>query len=131
MNTGSQVEFRAFAMGEVKEILSLLTIKGDQYSQDSIPALSNFIECAAVLDITPELDLMTVAQKHWHVLAKWASGNRSVTPHDLRERIRDIIVYMLLLEFMIVDRTSITPETHDIGTSTFTIPWDPNRDIRS
>lgn len=75
----------------LNEVLPLLKEKGEQYSNGK--AFTNFEEGSKLHDLTPGSYLMVMATKHWHNLCKKPDIQQS-------ERIRDIIIYMLLLQAM-------------------------------
>jgi hypothetical protein len=91
-----------FAREQLEPIMSKLEEKGQTYGGDR-EALQNFREQGNLLGITPEFDLMVQATKHWHSLVQWSKG-RVKTHRELKERVIDIIVYMLLLLFLLEGR---------------------------
>jgi len=101
----TQAEFRAQVREiYVPNILSLISNKGEQYSEDaSSPALANFTEPAQVLGHTPAHHLMTLATKQWFVICSWSNDGsaKEAVKREIRQRIYDVIVYMLLLMFML------------------------------
>lgn len=103
---GTQAQFRMWAMEFVKDsILKTLTSKGDEYAELEKPALINFIDNAALLELSVEHNLMVQASKHWHTLAKYTAGKRDLTVREVVSRCTDIIIYMMLLCFWTLSQT--------------------------
>lgn len=88
----TQAEFSKYAQWFfLEKVMPTLNEKGAQYSTGR--AFTNFEQGSELHDVTPGSYLMIMATKHWHNLCKHPEGNQE-------ERIRDIIVYMLLLQAM-------------------------------
>jgi hypothetical protein len=104
-------DFALYAEAQLRPILDLLIKKGLEYGADK-EALSNFLEGAVALSETPQAYLMNLANKQHYVICQWATGHRSdMTPKQIQERAKDIVIYMLLLSFMIDDLKQDGPPT--------------------
>lgn len=72
-------------------------------------ALGNFKRTGNELSLPPEKVWYIFAKKHWDGILAWIRGYRSQR-EDVRGRIKDLIVYLVLLWAM-VDETSPLPQT--------------------
>lgn len=116
-NRKSQVEFQAWVRGFFEDqVMEKLMVKGEQYSGDTIPAMTNFIDGAKIVHQTPQAHLMGLGTKHWLALASWAARCTILTsgepsgPDDKEaetaiERASDILIYMFLLIFWLSGET--------------------------
>lgn len=73
-----------------------------EYAHKEENALANFEEAAAEVGITREQSWYMYAVKHWRGVAAWIKGFRSQR-EDVRGRIKDLIVYLVLLWAMVDD----------------------------
>lgn len=96
----TQEEFEQFAGDTMGEITKLLQSKGEQYAASM--AFENFNRMSALFNISPAQDLLVLVGKHVDALAQWSAAMRMFAPGAIVERTNDIIVYMLLLQFMAV-----------------------------
>lgn len=82
----------------------------------NIDALSNFKDCAAESGITPAQNWHTLASKHWRGICSFIRGFKAQR-EDVRGRINDLIVYLVLLRAMIDEEQGIvnssSPTTRD------------------
>lgn len=102
MKYKSQHYFHMFAKYYFSSIvLPLLRDKGWRYhdGENQNVAYRNMFEMAHHIGLTPAMTLMSLVEKHYWVLLRWAKG--CTRPDDLKERILDIIVFLVLLLFMI------------------------------
>jgi hypothetical protein len=98
----TQADFAKYAEWFFKEkVMPILQEKGRQYSNGR--AFTNFEEGSKLHDVTPGSYLMIMATKHWHNLCKKPDIEQE-------ERIRDIIIYMLLLQAMYGADVLVAPE---------------------
>lgn len=73
-----------------------------EYAHNEANALQNFDDEAKNLDI-PRMKVWAVfAGKHWRGIRAYINGHKSQR-EDVRGRIKDLIVYLVLLEAMIYD----------------------------
>jgi hypothetical protein len=73
-----------------------------EYAHDESNALANFERTGAEVDIPREKVLWIFAMKHKDGIAAWIKGHRSQR-EDVRGRIKDLIVYLILLWAMVED----------------------------
>lgn len=78
-----------------------------EYAHDNDNALANFERTAKEVDTTREKVLWTFFLKHKDGVAAWIKGHRSQR-EDVRGRIKDMIVYLILLWAMVDDSDEIT-----------------------
>lgn len=83
------------------KVMPILQEKGQQYSNGR--AFTNFEEGSRLHDVSPGSYLMIMATKHWHNLCKKPDMEQE-------ERIRDVIIYMLLLQAMYASDALNAPE---------------------
>lgn len=83
----------------------------DEYAHDDANALANFERIAAELGISREKVWYTYAKKHWDGILAHINGQVSQR-EDVRGRIKDEIVYLVLLWAM-VDDNAITYNAAD------------------
>lgn len=103
-------EEQADKMAEVWEEISFLREQGQQeYARDEDNAHSNFEWVADMLNrgrehkITREDVLLVYALKHLDGITSYINGHKGQR-EDVRGRINDLIVYMILLRGMIDDK---------------------------
>lgn len=63
-------------------------------------AFGNFERLATALQLSREKILIVYATKHWDGIMAWLNGHKSQR-EDVRGRIRDVIVYLMLLHAMV------------------------------
>jgi len=73
-----------------------------EYAHDDQNALANFERTGADLSIPREKVWWIFAKKHWDGVLAWINGHRSQR-EDVRGRIKDLIVYLVLLWAMVDD----------------------------
>lgn len=73
-----------------------------EYAHDESNALANFERAGLDLGILREKVWFIFAKKHWDGVLAWINGHRSQR-EDVRGRIKDMIVYLVLLWVMIED----------------------------
>lgn len=73
-----------------------------EYAHDDQNALANFERTAADCGVSREAVLWIFAMKHKDGIAAWIKGHRSQR-EDVRGRIKDLIVYLILLWAMVDD----------------------------
>jgi hypothetical protein len=73
-----------------------------EYAHDEGNALRNFEQTGAELQIPREKVWYIFAKKHWDGVLAWINGHRSQR-EDVRGRIKDMIVYLVLLWAMVDD----------------------------
>src|SRR3954465_11238005 len=73
-----------------------------EYAHDEANALRNFEQTGAELQIPREKVWYIFAKKHWDGVLAWINGHRSQR-EDVRGRIKDMIVYLVLLWAMVDD----------------------------
>lgn len=84
-----------------------------EYAQNEGNALQNFDDQAAELEIPREKVWYIFADKHWRGVRAWINGHRSQR-ENVRGRIKDLIVYLVLLWAM-VDDTENVPRPQSLG----------------
>ncbi len=73
-----------------------------EYAHSEENAFSNFERTGAELHISREKVLYIFAKKHWDGVLAWINGHQSQR-EDVRGRIKDMIVYLILLWAMVDD----------------------------
>jgi hypothetical protein len=73
-----------------------------EYAHDEGNALANFERTGQDLSIPREKVWWIFAKKHWDGVLAWINGHRSQR-EDVRGRIKDLIVYLVLLWAMVDD----------------------------
>lgn len=73
-----------------------------EYAHDEGNALANFERGGAELQIPREKIWYVYVKKHWDGVLAWINGHRSQR-EDVRGRIKDLIVYLVLLWAMVDD----------------------------
>lgn len=73
-----------------------------EYAHEEENALRNFEQTGADLSIPREKVWWIFAKKHWDGVLAWINGHRSQR-EDVRGRIKDLIVYLVLLWAMVDD----------------------------
>lgn len=81
-----------------EDIVNLAEVKGSQY-WDNDP-FQAFRELEEMTGVPKEGALMLLASKHWGALCKVAMGSRTENPALTQERIKDVILYLLILHQM-------------------------------
>ena len=100
----TQSEFRAFVITTViPKLLELVKRKGDQYTGEEQSCFVNFEEGAKLAGDTKEHYLLVQATKQWFVLTDWSkrAGLEEAEKREIKQRIDDVMVYMLLLTYML------------------------------
>lgn len=77
-----------------------------EYAHDDANALANFERIAANVGVTREQALLTYLQKHMDGIGAYVKGHKSQR-EDVRGRINDAIVYLVLLRCMVEDNGHI------------------------
>jgi hypothetical protein len=83
-----------------KEIIALREAGQKEYAHDEDNAFANFDRAAADLGLDRKMILWIFAMKHRDGIASYLRGHRSQR-EDVRGRINDLIVYLMLLRGMI------------------------------
>jgi len=73
-----------------------------EYAHDEQNALANFERISTDLGFDRESVWYVYARKHWDGVLAWIKGHRSQR-EDVRGRIKDLIVYLVLLWAMVDD----------------------------
>lgn len=98
MKSGTQKHFsEQYATMFLAELINLLEKKGQEYGKDH--AHENFISGERTLGIPKRLYLLSLAFKHFDALIKYSKG-RELKQTKVRERVMDIIIYLLLFAYM-------------------------------
>ena len=87
-----------FAPRFIADVMEMLKEKGQEYAPTDV--MSNWKSGAAVTGLPKEQYLMVLATKHWDSLYRWASGKLELGLEGPERRIKDLIVYLLLLAWM-------------------------------
>jgi hypothetical protein len=90
-----------------------------EYAHSDSNALSNFERTGDELQIPREKVWYIFAKKHWDGTLAWIRGHRSQR-EDVRGRIMDLIVYLILLWAMVDDeerKLTRRPESHALNSS--------------
>lgn len=82
------------------DCLALYQAGQREYAHDEGNALANFDRTAELTGLTPHQVLLVFLQKHFDGVAAYAKGHRSQR-EDVRGRIRDAIVYLVLFGAMV------------------------------
>lgn len=82
-----------------------------EYAHSQQNALRNFEQTGAELEIPREKVWYIFAKKHWDGILAWIRGHKSQR-EDVRGRIKDLIVYLVLLWAM-ADAAETTSEAND------------------
>ena len=82
-----------------EEVISLAEVKGAQY-WDNDPYAA-FREIGDLMGTPEEGALMTLACKHWGAVCKVAAGKRRENPAQTQERVKDLLLYLLILHLML------------------------------
>lgn len=77
-----------------------------EYAHEEENALRNFEQTGADLSISREKVWWIFAKKHWDGVLAWINGHRSQR-EDVRGRIKDLIVHLVLLWAMVEDETPL------------------------
>lgn len=73
-----------------------------EYAHDEQNALANFERTGADLSVSREKVWYIFAKKHWDGVLSWINGHKSQR-EDVRGRLKDLIVYLVLLWAMVDD----------------------------
>ena len=76
--------------------------KGEQYSSEN-NTFDNFIQGAKAMDQTPREYCLTLAEKHRQALLRNARGESQESVAMIKERVRDIRLYMALYYGLTLD----------------------------
>lgn len=95
-------EFVELIKSEWREILALNEKKGRDYAGDE-DVVSNFKRNAEALGVTPEIVWAVYAGKHWDAIQTFCREG-DVASEPISGRLRDLIVYCLLLLAINVDK---------------------------
>lgn len=87
----------------------------DEYAHDDANALANFERIASELGITREKVWYIYAKKHWDGILAHINGHVSQR-EDVRGRIKDEIVYLVLLWAMVLDNIEAPEIVPGLGT---------------
>ena len=103
-----RVTFTHLIESEMQTIIALNQTKGIEYAGHD-DALSNFTRRATELGISPYQVWSVLAGKHWDAIESYCkTGN--VLSEPIESRIRDLILYALLLLGLIADDELTTNE---------------------
>ena len=100
----TQETFATYAEDTFNEVLlPTLRIKGEEYTGQELPVHWNFTSRAKLLNMHPPHVIVSDVSKQISGIAKW-SGSLGLDMaqkigDQIRERIDDVIIYMLLLRF--------------------------------
>lgn len=89
-----------------KEIMALREAGQKEYAHDNSNAFSNFERVAADLGLNRKAVLWVYVRKHLDGIAAYLKGHKSQR-EDVRGRINDSLVYLLLLRAMIEDEEGV------------------------
>lgn len=84
------------------EIQPLFSAGNDEYAHSADNAFANFDRVAKRMGLTREHVLLVYVEKHMDGIHSWANGHKSQR-EDVRGRINDEVVYLLILRGMIDD----------------------------
>ena len=85
---------------EMKEVVQTREQGQKEYARTQSDVFANFKRVAKDLDSSPEKVLLTYFLKHKDGIVSWANGHTSQR-EDVRGRIKDAIVYLMLLWGMV------------------------------
>lgn len=102
-----------------KEVEELMKAKGEEYSNKK-DRLVNFRRGTTPVMKTMESVLMSYCGKHWTSLELHVSGDSELKKEQIREKAKDVIIYMILLIAMGEDRTI----TFTFGTPELQKAWE-------
>ena len=88
----------------MKEVIVTREQGQKEYARTQNDVFANFKRVAADLETTPEKVLLTYFLKHKDGIASWANGHTSQR-EDVRGRIKDAIVYLILLWGMVEEKS--------------------------
>jgi hypothetical protein len=77
-----------------------------EYAHEELNALANFDDDAARLNIDRKIVWSIFANKHWRGIHAYIKGHKSQR-ENVRGRIKDLIVYLVLLWAMIDDEEQV------------------------
>lgn len=89
-------EFTELVKQEFNHILEINQTKGKEYASEA-DALSNFYRRSEELGISPKAVWAVFAGKHWDSIMHYCKEGK-VLSEPIEGRIRDLILYLLLLE---------------------------------
>lgn len=85
-----------------------------EYAHDDENALANFERTGAELAVAREKVWYIFAKKHWDGVLAWINGHRSQR-EDVRGRLKDLIVYLILLWAMVNDDEERAKGLNQVG----------------
>jgi hypothetical protein len=107
--------FKKFNEYMIREIQSTRDAGQDEYAHDNNNIFANFERVGKSLSICRDKVLMTYLLKHIDGINAWINGHESQR-EDITGRVKDAIVYLMLLWAMIdEERTSYGEIDHDNG----------------
>ena len=89
----------------MKEVVQTREEGQKEYARTQNDVFANFKRVAKDLDSTPEKVLLTYFLKHKDGIVSWANGHTSQR-EDVRGRIKDAIVYLMLLWGMVEEKNN-------------------------
>jgi hypothetical protein len=84
----------------IEECKELRSAGQAEYAHSDNNCFENFESDSKEIGISREKSLLIFANKHWRGIRAWANGHQSQR-EDVRGRINDLIVYLILLRGMI------------------------------
>ena len=96
-------DFDKFAQHIVNEVLKTRDQGQKEYAHDKSNVFANFDRVGSLLSITSEKTLMVYLLKHIDGITAYLAGHKSQR-EDVRGRIKDAIVYLILLWAMVEER---------------------------
>lgn len=84
-----------------KEIMKINEVKGEDYTRGDIDALKNFKEGAEFFGMTPYQCLGVYMKKHSDAIFNYIKTGGQSESEPIRERIKDNILYLFLLNALI------------------------------
>lgn len=96
-------DFAQMIVDEFEHIDKLQRTKGRDYAGNE-DVLLNFKRNAEALDLTPEQIWAAYAGKHWDAIQSYCKTG-ALTSEPIEGRLRDLIVYSLLMLAMVKERT--------------------------
>tara|TARA_R100000781_G_scaffold95843_1_gene59946 strand:+ start:291 stop:596 length:306 start_codon:yes stop_codon:yes gene_type:complete len=96
-------KFRKLTEKIMKEVMKTREEGQKEYARTQSDVFANFKRVATDLDTTPEKVLLTYFLKHKDGIVSWVNGHTSQR-EDVRGRIKDGIVYLMLLWGMVEEK---------------------------
>jgi hypothetical protein len=96
------------------ELMELREAGQREYAHNLDNPFRNFESVGKYLDMPREKVLMTYAIKHLDGITSWVNGHESQR-EDVTGRIKDLIVYLMLLDCMIQQQRSSVTEPDSFG----------------